>query len=314
MLVNREAILEVARHSDEIDEGASSHWRLDGQDRGEHPLKKNPFNFTYGPEGFGAIGPIGAISTKTGPLFRLAHRVLQVPSRRIGRQFKDFSEIDRVAASIAKRQGRVYDKDLLRHSLTLAFLRDRLDLASEKDPIAVIGDGFANMASLILANLPHSRVILVNLTKTLLVDLAFTFKAFPEAGIALVQDADDMAEAMQRTDIRVIAVGADNARLLAGVPISLAVNIMSMMEMDPPVTKMYFDTLRQCPRKSTVFYCCNRVEKRLPDGTITRFSGYPWDPDDEILVDEPSPWDRTAIEGNHPSIIRTTRCITGLSG
>ena len=196
----------------------------------------------------------------------------------------------------------------------MAFLRDRLDLASEKDPIAVIGDGFANMASLILANLPHSRVILVNLTKTLLVDLAFTFKAFPEAGIALVQDADDMAEAMQRTDIRVIAVGADNARLLAGVPISLAVNIMSMMEMDPPVTKMYFDTLRQCPRKSTVFYCCNRVEKRLPDGTITRFSGYPWDPDDEILVDEPSPWDRTAIEGNHPSIIRTTRCITGLSG
>ena len=66
MLVNREAILEVARHSDEIDDGASSHWRLDELGTGRHPLKNDPLDFTYGPKGFGAIGPIGAISTKTG--------------------------------------------------------------------------------------------------------------------------------------------------------------------------------------------------------------------------------------------------------
>ena len=44
-----DTILEVARHSGEIDEGASSHWRLDAQDTGEHPLKTDPFDFTYGP-------------------------------------------------------------------------------------------------------------------------------------------------------------------------------------------------------------------------------------------------------------------------
>ena len=85
MLVNKDAILEVARHSGEIDEGASSHWRLDDQDTGEHPLKNDPFDFTYGTQGSSTIGPIGAISTKTGPLHRLSHWVLQTPIRRIGR-------------------------------------------------------------------------------------------------------------------------------------------------------------------------------------------------------------------------------------
>ena len=69
------------------------------------------------------------------------------------------------------------------------------------------------MASLILANLPKSRVILVNLTKTLLVDLAFVYKAFPDLGIALVRDSGEMTEAINRTDIRVIAVKADHARM-----------------------------------------------------------------------------------------------------
>jgi hypothetical protein len=72
------------------------------------------------------------------------------------------------------------------------------------------------------------------------------------------------------------------------------------MEMDAPVTKMYSDTLRQCPRASTAFYCCNRVEKRLPDGTITRFLEYPWHPDDEILLDQLSPWDRFGYRGRPP--------------
>lgn len=300
MLVNEEAILEVARHSDKVDDGASSHWRLDDPGRGDHPLKNDPFSLTYGAEGFRSIGPIGAISHKTGLAHRAAHRLLQLPSRTLGRTFKEFRNIDRNAASIAARQGRIYDKDLLRHSLTLALLREHLDLASERDPIAVIGDGFANMTSLVLANLPLSRVILVNLTKTLLVDLAFVFKAFPEAGIALVRNAGEMNEAMARDDIRIIAVGADDAELLAGVPIVLGINILSMMEMDPPVTKMYFDVLRKCPRARTAFYCCNRVEKRLPDGTITRFFDYPWDRDDEILVDEPTPWDKYAYRGKPP--------------
>jgi len=304
MLENREAILEVARLSDVSDDGTSSHWRAENQAAGEHPLKHDPFNFTYGPEGFAIIGPIGAISTKTGPLHRAAHAILQMPIRRMGRRFKTFAEIDRAAADIAKSQGRVYDKDLLRHALTLGMLRKNLDLESETDPVAVIGDGFANMASLILAALPQSRVILVNLTKTLLVDLAFVFRVLPNAGVALVRDGAEMDEALNRHDIRIIALGADKSELLADAPVALGINIQSMMEMNPPVTKKYFDVLRQCPRPSTAFYCCNRIKKQLPDGTITQFFDYPWDAEDEILVDGPSPWDRFGYRGRPPFYYR----------
>jgi hypothetical protein len=145
---------------------------------------------------------------------------------------------------------------------------------------------------------------MVNLTKTLLVDMDFVYRAFPEMGMALVHDTNKMNEAMTRPDIRVMAVGADSSSFLAGVPVALGINILSMMEMDAPVTKKYFDVLRQCPRAHTHFYCCNRVEKQLPDGTMTRFFEYPWHPDDEILFDEPSPWDRYSYRGKPPFLYR----------
>ncbi len=64
-----------------------------------------------------------------------------------------------------------------------------------------------------------------------------------------------------------------------------------MQEMDPLVIAAYFDDLRAiAAQREVVFYCCNRKEKTLPDGTVTRFSAYPWTPSDQILVDELCPW------------------------
>jgi hypothetical protein len=105
MFVNEEAILEVARHCERTDDSASSHWRVDDLARTGHPLKDDPFGFSYGLEGLSAIGPIGAISTKTGLFFQAAHRLLQIPYRIVGRRFATFQAIDPAAASIAKRQG-----------------------------------------------------------------------------------------------------------------------------------------------------------------------------------------------------------------
>jgi hypothetical protein len=74
---------------------------------------------------------------------------------------------------------------------------------------------------------------------------------------------------------------------------SLAVNIVSMQEMNPPVIAAYFADLRAVAAKSSLlFYCCNREEKFLPDGTVTRFVDYPWHSDDEVMVDELCPWHR----------------------
>jgi len=64
-----------------------------------------------------------------------------------------------------------------------------------------------------------------------------------------------------------------------------------MQEMDPHVVASYFEDLRAITRKrDLLFYCCNRVEKKFPDGTVTRFADYPWLVDDQVLVNGLCPW------------------------
>ena len=72
------------------------------------------------------------------------------------------------------------------------------------------------------------------------------------------------------------------------------------MEMEPAVTAAYFDVLRRGPAGRTAFYCCNIVEKVWADGTVIRFYEYPWDEDDELLVDGKCPWDQYVYRKTPP--------------
>ncbi len=96
----REAILEVARHVDIVDESTSSHWRIETAGDRIHPLKQNPFELAYGDEGFRSIGPIGSVSTKAGFPYETVHRLLQAPIRWQGRNFGQFRAIERAARPI----------------------------------------------------------------------------------------------------------------------------------------------------------------------------------------------------------------------
>ena len=258
----------------------------------EYELAKDPFNFSNALTNTYVIGPVGAVSKKTALPYKIMHWILQIPFRLMGMKLKDFWVIDKMAKIIAARQGRAYDCDLMRHTLTMAMMNDRLNMERDASLVAVIGDGFANMSSLLLSSLPHSRLILVNLTKTLLLDLVYLRKAFPDENIALVQNADDMNEALASNDARVIAVRADDMQILAHAPVTLGINIKSMMEMDSSVTAAYFEVLRKGPADQTAFYCCNADVKRWVDGTVISFSEYPWHEKDTILVDEACPWDQ----------------------
>jgi len=294
MLKNEEAIKEVARQATTLDASASSHWEgQEGQGR-EYDLANDPLDFSKAISSFNVIGPIGAISSKTSLPYKVMHWVLQIPFRLMAIRFKlnDFWKIDRNATAIAESQCRAYDGDLMRHTLTLAMLNEQLDMQKDGRLVAVIGDGFANMSSLLLAHNPNCRVILVNLTKTLLLDLVFLRKALPDENIALAQTADELAAAVALADTRIIAVRADDAHLLAQAPVTLGINIKSMMEMDPAITAAYFDVLRKSPTDQTAFYCCNLDKKTWADGTVISFSDYPWHEDDKLLVDALCPWDQ----------------------
>jgi hypothetical protein len=300
MLVNDEAIIEIARMAPTLDSSASSHWDgHEGKGR-EYELAKDPFNFSNALTNFHVIGPIGAVSIKTALPYKIMHWILQIPFRLMGMRLKKFWSIDRKATAIAKSQSRAYDGDLMRHTLTMALMNDRLDMDQDAKLVAVIGDGFANMSSLLLSSIPHCRVILVNLTKTLLLDLVYLRKTFPEENIALAQSADEMEEALASNDTRIIAVRADDMHLLAKAPLTLGINIKSMMEMDPSITAAYFNVLRNGCAERTAFYCCNLDKKKWADGTVINFSDYPWHEKDTILLDESCPWDQYGYHKQFP--------------
>ena len=90
-------------------------------------------------------------------------------------------------------------------------------------------------------------------------------------------------------DYSTILLEAEQYELLNKLPISLFINIASMQEMNMPVIQKYFEYMRTSTVKS-YFYCCNREEKTLSDGNVIKFSNYPWNEDERIIIDEPCPW------------------------
>jgi hypothetical protein len=287
MLLNEKAFIELSEHINDFENGRSSHWR--------HEQKK----FSFDLNSFNDVGPMGTFSKSQGMIPTIAHFVLQLPFRLYGIRFKHFRRIDMMARSIAARQNRQYDLDLLRHTLTLAFLRKYLDLENTIDPFCVIGDGYANMSSIILGSIPESRVIIVNLNKSLMVDLICLKKGLPNLNFVLVRSREELDEALKTDNVRAILIGADNAGILENISLSVAINIESMMEMDPPIIEEYFRLLRSGSQTKTAFYCCNLEQKKFSGEGVSKFFDYPWRESDEILVDDTCPWTKFRY-GNTP--------------
>jgi putative sugar O-methyltransferase len=210
-------------------------------------------------------------------LRRFMHRLMQAPVRKLGRHFKHATTCEKMGRAIASRQDRLFNGDFLRHSLTLAMILEHVDIKNSSNTNLVIGDGFGTMTSLLLEAAPERKVLHCNLTKPLCLDLFYTRNAFPDVSIAVVRNKEELMEALSDDTVRVIGVQADNAPLLANAPIGLAVNIVSMQEMDLAIVSRYFDILRSNPATETAFYCCNRRFK------ISNFEEYPWHDEDKII-------------------------------
>lgn len=285
---DRDAIDFLARQLDRDEVSASSHWRQ------MHETFRYADGRLSGLRGFGTFTP------RSRWIASLAHRLLQQPWRRMGRAFPGFRRIDKITRAVALRQGRIYDLDVLRQSLTAAYLETRVPAALTAGKfLLVIGDGFGTLSSIALAAFPGLRVVAVNLVKSLLVDMSFVARAVPGIRTVLVTGTGPLAQALDHAEAKFIAIRADDWALVGEVPAALAVNIASMQEMDPQVIGQYFRALRAGP-ETTVFYCCNREEKRLPDGTTVRFRDYPWRPEDQVLDDGPCPWHQRYYSARPP--------------
>lgn len=290
MFAGQAAIDYLAAHAIIDDPCASSHWQ------------KYHSGFKFNGREFEGLQGFGGNGRRLKGLRLLFTRLIQLRFRRFGNAYAKFDAIDALAGKVTSRQGRAYDLDVLRQVLSISFLHSRApDKLSDTSMFCVIGDGFASMSTLLLASKSAGRVVLVNLTKTLLVDLWYLklwmgSEKF-ESCVDLVKDETGLAQALEKDmggpdgGQRIIAIQACDHELLQKCPIDFVINIASMQEMDPPIVKAYFDDMRAVVRKRELFfYCCNRQEKILPDGVVSRFADYPWCVDDKVLVDGLCPW------------------------
>ncbi|MES2413928.1 MAG: sugar O-methyltransferase [Pseudomonadota bacterium] len=292
MFSGQAVISHLAEEAIKEDVAASSHWQ-----KFHSEFKFNGQEFA-GLQGFG-----GRSELQKGPRLWLS-RILQRRLRRFGQPYPGFSAIDALAHEVTFRQQRAYDLDVLRQAITIAFLQASAPEKFNKNATGcVIGDGFASMSTLLLASGSAGRIVLVNLTKTLLVDLWYLKLWMGDSAFAssvdLVVDEAGLVRALAKPRFiatgapHIIAVQASDHQLLGKCPLDFVINIVSMQEMNPPVVAAYFEDMRAIAReRELLFYCCNREEKDLPDGTVTRFTDYPWLADDKILVDGLCPWNQ----------------------
>ena len=289
ILKGNNAIDYLANQALKEDPGESSHWKK---------FHSN-FSFKEGDSGFKGIQGFGGNSIPYVGLRKWVHRVLQKPYRIIGSGFTSFEQIDRSANIITSKQNRAYDLDVLRQSITLSFLKNHCPtLLNGHSTIWVIGDGFASMTTLLLANKFTKKVILINLTKTLLVDLFYLRlwlgeKKFDKVVKLYSSSTEDEypPNLDSSEEFEVIAIQASDYKLLENLNADMVINIASMQEMNPEYTANYFSEIRKASLKNEVyFYCCNREEKILPDGTISKFLDYPWKSNDQLVVDKLCPW------------------------
>lgn len=192
----------------------------------------------------------------------------------------------RKAKKIVRSMGLSFSRDALRQACTGYFLKKHI--GKNKLPvknILIIGDGHGILSALMSEAFPGAKIFLIDLGVTLFFQAYYLGKTFPQKQHTLLGEADGL-----KTENGFFYCPAEEQDHFPPEEIDLAINVASMQEMTMDVVAKYFQLLRE--RKTKLFYCCNRLEKILPDGTITRFMDYPWLKEDKHLVNEECPWHR----------------------
>lgn len=219
------------------------------------------------------------------------HYVFQSKYRKMSSGSPFFKQLNKRALALTKKQKRTYSLDVLRQSLTLDLIHQKIDFSAVKSTV-IIGDGFGTMTSLLLDSQLVDKIYLINLRKTLIVDLLYLKKILGEEkfnnDVALIRTAKESKEIDHTT--KVIAIEAENYSILKHIQKELVINIASFQEMDMEVVDRYFEYIYNQQSSPFYFYLCNRENKYLPDGSLISFGKYKFDDKDTVILDELCPW------------------------
>lgn len=162
-------------------------------------------------------------------------------------------------------------------------------IQSQPSTFLVIGDGYGFLSGMLKELYPKSRVVLIDLGKTLLFQVFYLTRAFPTATHFLAGDGDGDFVYCPADEIDRLPFRYD-----------VAINTHSMQEMTMATVARYFAFLRKNCNQDNLFYCCNRESKTLPDGEVTEFEKYPWSDKDLHLVDGRPAFYRYFVTGTFP--------------
>jgi len=177
---------------------------------------------------------------------------------------------------IVRKMNLYFGQDAFRHLCVLILLKKNLPSVPRK--ILIIGDGPGILSALFHETWPEAQIFLIDLGVTLAIQAQNLTRAFPGTS-----HKEGVGE-----ESGFYYLAAERLNLPRNISFDLAVNVASMQEMKPETVKEYFQLLRT--HATGWFYCCNRVEKVMPEGEVSRFYDYPWKQGDEIIVEGYPKW------------------------
>lgn len=260
-------------------EVTSSHWR----EIGWHKVGRHAGTWKLHGAGFGDRVEINLFNC-------IRNFGVSVALSRMQEQYGCPRDLWKLGRDIARRQQRVFSFDCAKQILSLSKVISEAGGDNTARPltsaglsrVCVIGDGYGYLGSLIKMVDPGVTLTSVNLGRGLLFDAHYSAMCMPEASLGLGIQQDNVRD--------FVFLPAEDYAALQDMPQDLIFNIASMQEMNLSVVKNYINYIRRGDGGSPLFYCCNRRDKRLPDGEVVRFSEYGWQSKDDILFDEPCPW------------------------
>ncbi len=204
------------------------------------------------------------------------------------------NELIRIGKKLAGEMDGYFSFDCFRqvYSLNLILKTIKKLNIGDSPHIMIIGDGFGYLACLLKMFVPKSKIVLIDLGKTLFFQYYYSNKVFPKAVFYGIRHSDKQLNDQLYDESDFIFCPADSINLLENLDIDVAVNIHSMQEMTYGSIYGYFNLLRKIMRMPGFFYCCNRERKELVGGEVIEFDRYPWNTEDQILLDEYCPWCR----------------------
>jgi putative sugar O-methyltransferase len=169
-------------------------------------------------------------------------------------------------------------------------LNGYLDL-KKVNRILEIGAGSGNLMSLLHHYLNNCTIIDVDLPESISHSILFIKDLFPDAKILMPNEVNGK----NFSDYDFVYLTPNQIDLIESDSIDLAINTNTFQELTHEQTKIYFDLIQSCCVPGAYFFCSNRVEK-IPAGKDpyikecknlpNRFSEYPWNANNEILIYE----------------------------